>query len=101
MKDPKLSDKIGLHLITVLYTVLTERSVCRAAVRLGMRQSALSSALKHWRDFAGHPLLVRLGSLMVPAAASWRHTRLASTLLILTPGQQSCERVVATPLKRH
>ena len=101
MRDYNVFDKIDLHLIRVLYTVLTERSVCRAAVRLGMRQSALSSALKHWRDFAGHPLLVRLGSLMVPAAASWLQARLASSLLILTPGRQYCERLVATPLKRH
>jgi len=101
MRDYNVFDKIDLHLIRVLYTVLTERSVSKATVRPGMHQPAVSRALRHLRDFAAHPLLVRLGSLMVPAAASWLQARLASSLLILTPGPQYCERLVATPLKRH
>ena len=40
-----LFDRIDLHLIRVLHTVLTERSVSRAALRLGMHQPAVSSAL--------------------------------------------------------
>ena len=35
MRDQVLFDKIDLHLIRVLHTVLTERSVSRAALRLG------------------------------------------------------------------
>ncbi|RYY99326.1 MAG: hypothetical protein EOO24_17485, partial [Comamonadaceae bacterium] len=38
MRDQALFDKIDLHLIRVLHTVLSERSVSRAAVRLGMYQ---------------------------------------------------------------
>ncbi|RZL86645.1 MAG: LysR family transcriptional regulator, partial [Variovorax sp.] len=36
MRDQIAFDKIDLHLIRVLHTVLTERSVSRAALRLGM-----------------------------------------------------------------
>src|SRR3989344_4886078 len=59
MRDHALFDKIDLHLIRVLHTVLTERSVSRAAVRLGMHQPAVSAALKRLRDLAGDPLLLR------------------------------------------
>lgn len=62
-------DKIDLHLIRVLHTVLTERSVSRAAIRLGMNQPAVSTALKRLRDLAGDPLLVRAGSGLVPTVA--------------------------------
>ncbi len=72
MKDHSLFDKIDLHLIRVLHTVLTERSVSRAAIRLGMHQPAVSSALKRLRDYAGDPLLVRSGSGMVPTEAALR-----------------------------
>jgi len=65
-------DKIDLHLIRVLHTVLTERSVSRAAIRLGMYQPAVSAALKRLRELAGDPLLVRSGSGMVPTDAGLR-----------------------------
>ena len=66
MRDQALFDKIDLHLIRVLHTVLTERSVSRAAVRLGMHQPAVSAALKRLRALAGDPLLVRSGTGMAP-----------------------------------
>ncbi|MGQ0708648.1 MAG: LysR family transcriptional regulator [Rhodoferax sp.] len=69
MTGPTRFDKIDLHLIRVLHTVLTERSVSRAAVRLGMHQPAVSTALKRLRDLAGDPLLVRSGSGLVPTVA--------------------------------
>ena len=69
MKNQPLLDKIDLHLIRVLHTVLTERSVSRAAVRLGMHQPAVSAALKRLRELAGDPLLVRSGTGMVPTDA--------------------------------
>ncbi len=72
MQNPALLDKIDLHLIKVLHTVLTERSVSRAATRLGMYQPAVSSALKRLRDIAGDPLLVRSGAGMVPTDAGLR-----------------------------
>jgi DNA-binding transcriptional LysR family regulator len=72
MRDPTFLDKIDLHLIRVLHTVLTERSVSRAAIRLGMHQPAVSASLKRLRDFAGDPLLVRSGSGMVPTEVGLR-----------------------------
>ncbi len=72
MRDQALFDKIDLHLIRVLHTVLMERSVSRAAVRLGMHQPAVSAALKRLRDLAGDPLLVRSGAGMVPTDAGQR-----------------------------
>jgi DNA-binding transcriptional LysR family regulator len=70
MKDHENLDKIDLHLIRILHTVLTERSVSRAAIRLGMHQPAVSASLKRLRDFSGDPLLVRSGSGMVPTEAA-------------------------------
>ncbi|HYW58339.1 MAG TPA: LysR family transcriptional regulator [Polaromonas sp.] len=72
MKDQALFDKIDLHLIRVLNTVLTERSVSRAAIRLGMYQPAVSASLKRLRALAGDPLLVRSGPGMVPTDAGLR-----------------------------
>jgi DNA-binding transcriptional LysR family regulator len=72
MNDQALFDKIDLHLIRVLNTVLTERSVSRAAIRLGMYQPAVSAALRRLRDLAGDPLLVRSGAGMVPTDAGLR-----------------------------
>lgn len=72
MRDQTLFDKIDLHLIRVLHTVLTESSVSRAAIRLGMTQPAVSAALKRLRDLADDPILVRSGSGMVPTDAGLR-----------------------------
>ncbi len=72
MRDHAIFDKIDLHLIRVLHTVLTERSVSRAAIQLGMHQPAVSASLKRLRDFAGDPLLVRSGANMVPTEAAAR-----------------------------
>ena len=72
MQNNALLDKIDLHLIKVLHTVLTERSVSRAATRLGMYQPAVSAALKRLREFSGDQLLVRSGAGMVPTDAGLR-----------------------------
>jgi len=81
MRDQALFDKIDLHLIRVLHTVLTERSVSRAAIRLGMYQPAVSASLKRLRDLAGDPLLVRSGSGMVPTDAGLRMVEPAASIL--------------------
>ncbi len=70
MREPALFDKIDLHLIRVLHTVITERSVSRAALRLGMHQPAVSGALKRLRELTGDPLLVRSGAGMQPTDAA-------------------------------
>ena len=81
MRDQALFDKIDLHLIRVLFTVLTERSVSRAAIRLGMTQPAVSTALKRLRDLADDPLLVRSGSGMVPTDAGMRMLEPSASIL--------------------
>ncbi len=65
----------------MLYTVLTDRSVSRAAVRLGMYQPAVSAALKRLRDLSGDPLLVRSGSGMVPTDAGLRMIEPSASIL--------------------
>ena len=81
MRDHSLFDKIDLHLIRVLHTVLTERSVSKAALRLGMHQPAVSNALKRLRDFSGDPLLVRNGPSMVPTDAGLRMIEPSASIL--------------------
>ena len=81
MRDQVLFDKIDLHLIRVLHTVLTERSVSRAALKLGMYQPAVSASLKRLRDLAGDPLLVRSGSGMVPTDAGLRMIEPSASIL--------------------
>jgi DNA-binding transcriptional LysR family regulator len=81
MRDQALFDKIDLHLIRVLHTVLTERSVSKAALRLGMYQPAVSASLKRLRELSGDPLLVRSGSGMVPTDVGLRMIEPASSIL--------------------
>ena len=81
MRDQTLFDKIDLHLIRVLHTVLTDRSVSRAAIRLGMYQPAVSAALKRLRELYGDPLLVRSGSGMVPTDAALRMIEPSASIL--------------------
>ena len=81
MRDQALFDKIDLHLIRVLFTVLTERSVSKAAIRLGMYQPAVSASLKKLRELAGDPLLVRSGAGMVPTDAGLRMLAPSASIL--------------------
>ncbi len=81
MREPPLFDKIDLHLIRVLHTVITERSVSRAALRMGMHQPAVSSALKRLRELAGDPLLVRSGAGMQPTDAALGMVEPAASIL--------------------
>ena len=80
-KDQMMLDRIDLHLIRVLNTVLTERSVSRAAIRLGMYQPAVSAALKRLRVLAGDPILVRSGAGMVPTDAGLRMVEPSASIL--------------------
>jgi DNA-binding transcriptional LysR family regulator len=59
-------DKIELYLIRVLHTLISERSVSRAALRLQSTQPAVSAQLKRLRELTGDPLLVRAGNGMSP-----------------------------------
>ena len=59
---------IDTYLLRVLKTLLDERSVTRAAIKLNQSQPAVSAALRQLRDAIGDPLLVRGKSGMVPTA---------------------------------
>ncbi len=59
-------DTIDLHLIRVLHTVIHERSVSRAALKLASSQPTVSAQLKKLRSLTGDPLLVRAGQQMQP-----------------------------------
>ncbi len=63
-------DKIELVLVRVLHTVVTERSVSRAALKLGSTQPQVSAQLRRLRELIGDPLLVRSGTGMAPTAVA-------------------------------
>lgn len=81
MRETTPLEKIDLHLIRVLHTVIAERSVSRAAVRLGMHQPGVSTALKRLRDLSGDPILVRSGSGLQPTDAALRMLEPAAAIL--------------------
>jgi DNA-binding transcriptional LysR family regulator len=74
-------DKIELYLIRVLKTLITERSVSRAAMRLQSTQPAVSAQLKRLRALTGDPLLVRSGNNMTPTETALRLLDPATRLL--------------------
>ena len=74
-------DKIELYLIRVLKTLITERSVSRAAMRLQSTQPAVSAQLKRLRALTGDPLLVRAGNNMAPTDTALRLLEPATRLL--------------------
>lgn len=57
---------LDLNLLLVLDTVLSERSVARAAKRLHVTPSAISNALARLRTALGDPLVTRHGRGIVP-----------------------------------
>ena len=54
-------NKLDLNLLVALDAMLTERSITRAAQRVHLSQSAMSSALGRLRDYFGDELLVQVG----------------------------------------
>lgn len=57
---------MDLNLVVVLHALLEERSVSRAARRLGLSQSATSHALSRLRELLHDPLFVRSRTGLVP-----------------------------------
>lgn len=57
---------VDLNLLIAFDALMSDRSVSRAAARLGVTQSALSHALKRLRVMFGDPLLVRGARGMAP-----------------------------------
>ncbi len=56
---------LDLNLLVALDALITERSVSEAAARIGLTQSAMSSALGRLREYFGDNLLVNVGRRMV------------------------------------
>ena len=57
---------VDLNLLVALLALLEERSVGRAAIRLGLTQSATSRALARLREQFGDALLIRTSRGMIP-----------------------------------
>jgi DNA-binding transcriptional LysR family regulator len=57
---------VDLNLLVALDALLTERSVTRAAARVGLSQPGMSNTLARLRKLFGDPLLVREGLALVP-----------------------------------
>ena len=88
-------DKIELHLVRVLHTVITERSVSRAALRLQSTQPVVSAQLKRLRELTGDALLVRAGPAMAPTETALALVQPAADLL------QQAERLFSRHARGH
>ncbi len=77
--EPRL-EQMNLNLLLALHWLLVERSVTRAAVRLGVTQSAMSRSLGQLREWFEDPLLVPAGRnmLLTARAAGLREPLTAS-----------------------
>lgn len=66
MSKPR--DSMDTHLLRTLQILLTEQSVSRAAIKLGLSQPAISNSLRRLRDITGDAILVRSKTGMVATA---------------------------------
>lgn len=66
MVYPEAMQNADLNLLIALDVLLAERSVTRAARRLGLSPSAMSRTLARLRRTTGDPLLVQAGRALVP-----------------------------------
>src|SRR5690242_20695479 len=60
------ADPLDTFLLRVLETLINERSVSKAAIRLNQSQPAISAVLKRLREMFNDPLLVRERGQMIP-----------------------------------
>src|SRR5262245_64901077 len=83
--------RIDLNLLVALDALLTDRSVTRAAARIGLRQSAMSHNLARLRELLGDELLTRGPEGMRPTPRALalvdpvRITLAQITALVCTP----------------
>ena len=85
--------RFDLNLLAVFEVLMRERSVTRAAERLGRTQSAVSHSLSRLRDQLGDPLLIKGGRRMEPTAFALEFIEQVRPLLrgierVLSPRQQ-------------
>lgn len=74
-------DKIEISLVRTFHTLISERSVSRAALRLSSTQPAVSAQLRRLRGLLNDPLLVRSGQGMAPTDVALRLMEPATALL--------------------
>ena len=79
----RLMDQLDTNLLRVLYTLLTERSVTRTALKLGQSQPAISNMLKRLREITGDAILVRGRNGMTPTDRGQELLQLAQQALKL------------------
>ena len=84
--------RVDLNLLVVFEVLMAERSVTRAAERLGRTQSAISHSLARLREQVGDPLLVKVGGRMSPSPFA---ERLADEV---RPILRSIQRVLVPPV---
>lgn len=80
--------KMDLNLLVVFYALMEEGNVTRAAVKLGLTQSAVSAALSRLRALFDDPLFERSRSGMIP---TWRALEISSKI---SPALSSITTVV-------
>src|SRR5882672_3501251 len=73
--------RFDLNLLVVFDILMMERSVTRAAERLGRTQSAISHSLARLREQLGDPLLVKGGRRMEPTAFALEFVEQARPIL--------------------
>jgi len=73
---------LDLNLLIALDALFTEKSVSRAAVRLGLTQSAMSSALGRLREYFSDNLVVQIDRRMVPTPRGEALVRLVREAII-------------------
>src|SRR5580698_5837611 len=93
---------VDLNLAVVLRALLDERSVSRAARRLGLSQSATSHALGRLRALLKDSLFVRTRTGLVPTAraeamAGAVRSSAALILAVLASALAGCDRRSAAP----
>jgi DNA-binding transcriptional LysR family regulator len=81
MAERTVFDKIELYLVRVLHTVISERSVSKAALKLATTQPTVSAQLKRLRELTGDPLLVRSGHRMQPTEVALQLLEPAGAIL--------------------
>jgi len=89
--DLHVTDAGDLRLLRVFRVLMAERSVSRAAERLGLSQPTLSHALQRLRVLFSDPLLLRSSKGMVPTS------RATETLAIVDRLLSDYDRLVSPP----
>jgi DNA-binding transcriptional LysR family regulator len=79
-----LPDHLDIHLIRILYMLLSEKSVSRVALKLNQPQPSISASLRKLRELTGDPLLVRGARGMVPTQHGESLLKPAKRILVET-----------------